>query len=331
MTVKVRGHSAEFNESQPKTYSQDSGPAQKGYSRSPLDSRNSLEDRTCRFFHSYSDDGYKDHLRALEMSDIGAWLANSAQKAGIRFERNKQLPDNTEGQYNLASGTRVPGKVEYGQHLNAMILGHELRHGWQHLKLPADCLNPQSPDEFILLDRFIEADGRAVEFGITLQIAEAMHFNHEYSWHLLASLDDYEKQICEYDTAKAQEIARSPEKLQQAMRRAFDLWISQTPYAPAAYDDQAQDRLQSASTSKLYKIFFRVARNGLSPKQAFTRTGIDPAYVDKLVHNLGYLGDQMRGNYLTATNGPSFTDRFYTLPNNYKLEREARKFDRHFQ
>lgn len=223
-------------------------------------------------------------------------------------------------------GSRKKGHIKYGNSINALILGHEIRHGWQHLCLSENLQNPTSPDEKILLDRFIEADGRTIEFGVTLQIVHSMGLDNAYAQNLFASFDKYEKQICEYSIEKVKELGSSPTALKQAMRQVFDWWIAHAPVAPKDYDNQTEDLISSGTSNKLYGLFYKITNKGCAPQQYFNNTGINPKYVQDLVKELGELGEHMDGNYLTETTGLDFMNEFYTRPCNYKLERAAQKF-----
>jgi hypothetical protein len=279
--------------------------------------------RSSEFFYKRE---FQDHLEALNSSSIGRFLGEGAKKLEIKIEYNSEMSENSDGTYIRMRGFRRQGKIEYGDHMNALILGHEIRHVWQHMSLSSGVQNPISPEEQILLDRFIEADGRAVEFGLTIQIAHEMTLNHEYAHNLLACFDGYEKEICEYSIKKIEELGQRPDLLKQAMRNVFDWWVAHSPTAPDVYDQGTEESLKMGTKNTFYKAVFDLVNKGFSPRPCYIRSGIDAAYVENLVEELGSLGSIMGGNYLTESDGLSFTDEFYTRPCQYRLEREAQKF-----
>lgn len=221
------------------------------------------------------------------------------------------------------------GNIRIGELANALLIGHELRHACQFMTLPGEVLSPQSPEEAVLLGHFLEADGRAFEFGLTIQIVNEMRlmqdedgyvYGNEYAHNLLASLDDYEKEVLEYSLPKLKEICNSPEKFKQAMRQVFDLWITIAPNAPEAYREETEKTLDMAISSEWKHKVMGVLKDGLTMRPNYISRGIRPEYVQKLVESLGNLGPSVPGNYLTDTKGLDFTSEFYTRVCDFRIE-----------
>ena len=276
-----------------------------------------------RSFRRFSNTVYY-HMPYLVESAIGQYLYEFSKHINIQYKPSRKLFDREGAAYVAKRGSRKPGYILYGEFCNAAIVGHEIRHATQHLTLPTDLLNPSSAEEQILLDRFIEADARAIGFGITLQIVHELKLSNDYAFHLLGYLDDHEKEICDYSYEKLNVICASPKKLKQAMRNVFDWWIAHGPQLHGSYDKDTENTLKMAQASKLYRAFFNSRnkdKDKLLATPCYDRTGIDPAYVEE--RNPLASSDNMEGNYLTETKGPSFTDEFYTRPCQYRLEREA--------
>lgn len=298
--------------------------------QNPFDAGQTVVQRCSRFFMGDNPD---EHINALKESSIGRSLAQLREKRKIKIERKYSVDINgLSATYHHISGTRIPGVIKVNLLVNALLLGHELRHAWQHLTLPGEVLCPRTPEEKILLDHFLEADGRATEFALTIQMAHSMGihqradgrvYGNEYAHNLLACLDPYQKEVLEYDLKKMDEIVASPQKLKQAMRQVFDLWITQVSLAPEVYRQETEKHLGFAKRQgKLEAIFNRYIRGGLSSLPQFTEQGIRPAYVEMLTKSLGELCG-MGGNYLTESKGPAFTSEFYTRICDVRLEKAA--------
>ena len=273
---------------------------------------NDFTDRNLsRFFYKTS---LKNHLSALEAGRIGNFLAEFLADKKIPIRKN----DSYIGQANYTPAPLSVGHIEVGTHMNASVLGHEIRHAWQHLELSSALLNPRSAQDFILFKRFIEADARAIQFGVSLQTIHAFRSDNNYAYNLIGCLNRSEKDICERNVERLEEICSSPKEIKMAMRRAFDNWIAVGP-AQRVYEDQIRDIISTKDHgSLLQKSFAKLAGN-----PQFTEKEMNPDYPQQLAAALGSLGDKMEGNYLTETDGPDFNAPFYTRICNYQLEREV--------
>ncbi|MBI4030521.1 MAG: hypothetical protein HY370_02500 [Proteobacteria bacterium] len=253
------------------------------------------------------------------MGSIGSFLKDFCDLEDINI-KNTRLPQGTDAIYEHARGGARKGVIKLGQYANALLLGHEIRHAWQHLRLPPELFYPSSAQAQILLDRFIEADARAIEFGVALQTIHEMRVENGYAWSLLASMGDCQKEIIECSVEKLDEICSSPEKLKQAMRQAFDGWIAISPAAPSSYREKTEKTLRIAHISKIGKRFFDIVNGGRQPIPCYTESDMDGDYPGNLAAALGFLGDHMNGNYLMETKGPAFNSPFYTRICDFRLE-----------
>lgn len=277
-----------------------------------------------RFFREIS---FNSHMAALRRGGLGAFLAVFKDEKVIEFKYNESMPDDVRGRYVYRQGSRVEGFIEMRYEAHAAVLGHEIRHAWQHLCLPDSLAYPDSPEKQVMLDRFVEADARAVEFGVALQtIHNPGSDESRYAGNLMASLDDYQKEIFEHSAKMLHEISNSPDLFRQAMRQAFDRWIAFSPAAGEHYRTQTEGALRDASASGgLLKGLFNVRNKWGSPRYAAKGLG---DYPQRLAEALGYLGDRMEGNYLTDTKGLAFDSKFYTRICDFRLERAVEGLSR---
>lgn len=272
-------------------------------------------------------------INALEHSSLGRPLNALRIKKHIDYHPSSALPDDTLARYVYEAGTRNPGKIEYKDHPLPQHFGHELRHAWQQMELPEDVLNPVSPDEAILLNRFKEGDAAAVELGIAVQLIYFLRYCSSFETDkriankIFTGLSQDQKSIIGSKIDAVIALHNSSDNLKQAMRRAFDLAIAHMP-ASKGYRKQAEEHLGAPATGAKHRIrglarlFFK-RPSKQSGHIRFSRRGIDPAYVQKLVNALGFMGEEMPGNYLTDTKGPAFNSRFYTGTGDFRLERHA--------
>jgi|GEM_PF-2660191 len=270
--------------------------------------------RTCRAFRAQH---ISRHLDALRAGPLGASLHEFSKTRKIIFRENDELED-VEGRYIYHPRKAKAGVVEYGDSVNAMILGHEIRHGWQHLALPVKILHPTAPAEKVLCSTFLEADARAIEFGVALQTIHTLRDNNEYSHSLIISLDQYQKEICAYSMDKVNEICNSPVKLKQALRDAFDGWIAISP-AMEPYEARKYSELKKSSVGRIRRCFNDFMQGGRHVVPCFSRTTMNPDYPRAVAQALGDMGAGA-GNYLSESKGPDFNDDFYTRPCNYQIE-----------
>lgn len=289
----------------------------------PFETKQAVTGQTSKFFASSL---HNWHIETVKRSNIGKTVVDIVGGDKIKIENNYLI---NGAIYHHTTGMRTLGHIEIGRMANALLIGHELRHAWQFMTLPGHVLSPNSPEEQVLLDHFIEADGRAFEFGLTIQIVNDMgvfktangeYYGNEYAHNLLACLDPYEKEVLEYSLTTLKDICDSPAKFKQAMRQVFDLWITIVPVAPEAYKAETEKHLQAAERSIVTKLFNRIIRGGLSGKPNYVSSGIRPQYVQSLIESLGQLGDSMPGNYLTETTGLDFTSEFYSRICDFRLE-----------
>lgn len=292
--------------------------------KSPFDEGVQEGVRTCRFFYRTP---ISDHMVALKAGDIGKYLARFCEEMALDMKESDDLPEDTEGLYLHTRGSVLKGNILFGKKINVLLLGHEIRHAWQHLRLPPALQNPDSAQGQIFLDRFIEADARAIEFGVALQTIHAMRTSHRYSYNLIACFDRYQKEICESSMERLEEICASPAEIKMAMRRAFDHWIAIGP-TQKEYDENTQKTLDMARTGHHLRKVFNFFSGGRGVLPVYTRDHLDPAYPQKLAEAIGFLGDDMGGNYLTQTTGPDFNSAFYTRICHYRLERAAAQISR---
>ncbi len=268
------------------------------------------------------------HFDVLKLSAIGKQLVSFSEENQIKCVFLDNMPENTEARYSSVMGSKKPGIIQHGTRVHAALLGHELRHAWQDLVCNPKIQPPQSPEEQIIYDRFIEADASAIEFMITIQCVAGMGVSNVYSENLIGCLDSYQKQICLYSSEELLRLANEPLALSQATRQAFDQWIVRTPIA-SGYDLMTEQKIALSKTGELKRFF---ARGGMAiSEQSFddiypryTRRGVDPQFVEKLVDVLGDIGMQGRdSNYLRDSEGLPFMDEFYTRICNYRLEKLA--------
>lgn len=283
------------------------------------DLKSQEEGRSCAYFEQ----DFDKHLDVLGQSEIGKYLLEDSRKHTVRFQRVVGLPENTEARYVRIYNQKTPGTVEYGKRIHATLLGHELRHVWQHLSPAFAEIRPQSPEEQILHDRFMEADARAVEFAITAECAYALGRWNLYAQNLVACLDPYQKEILLFSDKELTHISSQPAAMKQAMRMAFDKWIGMSPLQPK-YDEQTEKTISLSETGFWSRTFSRIANRGKeSYPPSYSYRGISPDFLPRLTQALGGMGPYREGNYLLDTNGLPFDDPFYTRTCNYRLESRA--------
>lgn len=278
--------------------------------------------------HFFREISFNGHLATLRRGGLGAFLADFRDRKKIEMRYNDSMPHNVKARYTYRPGSRENGAIEMRYAAHAATLGHEIRHAWQHLCLPPVSLAcPDSPEKQVMLDRFMEADARAVEFGVAIQtIDDQESQDSRYAGNLMASLDDYQKEIFEHSAGKLHEICNSPALFRQAMRQAFDRWMAFSPNASEHYRAQTEETLKGAVVSGgLLRSLFNVRNKGGSPR--YTAKGLGD-YPQKLAEALGYLGNRVEGNYLTDTRGPAFNSEFYTRICDFRLERAVENLSR---
>lgn len=268
---------------------------------------------------------------------LGRFAHRIRREYDIPYSRNDNLPADTLARYVYQIGSGKPGKVEYKNVPRTHQFGHEYRHAWQHLELSRDIPEPSSPEEVVLLERFQEADAAAFEFGVAVETVNRRIFKAGFESEKPAGFKIFGKLSNDWKgiigpVENVRDLCLAPEKLKQAMRRAFDLAIAHFP-ASEGYRKQAEKKMgdpvvetKKARVSGLARLFFKRPRGEVGAVRVYARRGIDPAYVQKLVDALGYMGPEMPGNYLTETKGPAFDSEFYTGINDIQLERRAQAF-----
>lgn len=276
--------------------------------------------RSCAYFHDTSTDA---HTNVLSHCPTGGHLLEFSKRKKIMMIRNEEMTGNDVARYIHVFGNYKPGHIEYGEFMHAVILGHELRHVEQHLSPVMRQVMPTSPEEHILLSRFIEADARAVEFGIAMQIIGDMGHKNDYGQNLLACLDRYQKQICRFSFSEVDRLGHEPLRLKHAMRTAFDCWMAFSP-SQTLYEDLTRDAIKMTRAGRIERAFATLVNRGTDPIPRYTRRGISPEFLQTVTEAFGQLGGgTLPGNYLTETKGLPFDNPFYTRINNYKLERLA--------
>jgi hypothetical protein len=279
----------------------------------PFD-RDALEaSKACDFGH-WSDES---HLRA---SSIGVCQLDFKEKSGIAHAEVK-MPEHQLGAYLHDVGSRRPGRIQYSERALSSTLSHELRHAWQHLCLPVSLRNPDSPQGVVLLQRWLEADARAVAFASVVQAVSVLE-KSAYTDALVATLDDHPKQVLEYSFDTLNKMAESPPALKQAMRQVFDGWLSLHVPQAQCYTEQTEETLRRASTSRARKAFYKAFNGGRERVHCFTRAEMDPGYPRALAAELGKV--EGMGNYLTETQGASFDSGFYARISDFRLERQVK-------
>lgn len=289
-----------------------------------FDDESQTRGQSCDYFRG---EDISKHLEVLRTSVIGRFLCNLTQKEGIKINRNWNLPENTEALYISSPIAGKFGHFEIGNRVHATLLGHEMRHFWQDFSGIRTRMQPISAEEYILMNRFIEADARAIELGITIQVAASLRLDNDYASHLVACLDHEQKRILEYDVDKLERAAHEPALMKQILRQGFDNWIVLSP-AQKAYDERTETEIreqEKAERSIRYRLSGGARRH--SKAVEFTATGLRPAFVATLVEALGVLppGEHNNettggGNYLIESKGLDFADSFYTRICNHRIE-----------
>ncbi|MCC6598461.1 MAG: hypothetical protein IT559_06695 [Alphaproteobacteria bacterium] len=210
-----------------------------------------LKDYAFRFAESFS-----DHRIALKSSQIGADIFKFLEDKEIEITENKDMPEDVEGRFISPSSGEGNGRIEYGRHVNALILAHEGRHAWQYANLPGEIKAPPAPQDYVLVERFKEADARAIHFAVTLEICHSMRVGHSYSEKLLDCLSPSEKDLYKNDPDYIETLCANKKKFGQVVREAFDFWMIQG--LGTDYDDQIQLALSQAGKSEIKRSFFPV-------------------------------------------------------------------------
>jgi uncharacterized phage-associated protein len=258
-----------------------------------------------------------DHLAALQCGPMGKNIYEFCQKAKIYVEENSDLPERTLAQYRHSHGVIGSlGTIQYNETTNAAILAHEARHAWQHT-LPRFVTRPSNPADYVIKQRFMEADARAFEMGIIIEIMANMSVHHGYAEQLRDVLQPHEKEIL--DSENINELLDSKPKMMQVMRRTFDQWMYLG--LTSDYDGQIEDQLKASQGRGIVAKAFSFA--GPIPK--FSKGEPDPNYSMALAKELGRLDDDTDANYLLDTDGPELNSELYTRISNIKLERLVTK------
>ena len=270
--------------------------------------------------HTASDFKYEsldNHKIALVASPIGAEILRFIERKKIEIIQNDELPERIHGMY--VSKPFHPGHIEYGECTNALVIAHEGRHAWQADVLSRALLSPKSPQDYVLKERFIEADARAIHFATTLQIVNALRLDNHYAELLLEALSPREKQLFASNPKNIEAICSNRSQFLKTVRKAFDCWMIDG--LGTSYDEQIQGALSKSHTSNLARMFY-VSAVGLGAfKPCFTEVTPDSDYPGQLGEVLGDLGDGLGDNYLLDTDGPTLNDPFYTRVCNVHVER----------
>lgn len=285
--------------------------------------------RTNEYFH-YRD--IRQHLDVLKLSAIGENLVSFAEAYRIKYILLEEMHENTVTIYARQHAGQKPGVVQHGRCLHAALLGHELRHAWQHLVCEPMMPTPQSAEEQILYDRFMEADARAIEFMLTVQCVSSMGTSNIYAENLIACLDDYQKRICLYSDKELLRLASEPAALKQATRQVFDQWIVRSPFQ-LKYDESTEEIIKLSQTGGLQRLFSRMGNVilGNSFRDSYphySKQGVSSEFIDGVVDVLGKTGViNEEENYLRDSKGLSFDNEFYTRICNYHLEKCTKSVD----
>jgi hypothetical protein len=209
-----------------------------------------------------------DHLAALRCGPMGRNLDDFGDKAKITVQENRDLPEQTLAQYRHG-GIGSHGVVQYNRTTNAAILAHEIRHAWQH-NLPRRVTRSSNPADYVIKQRFMEADARAFEMGIIIEIMANMSIHHRYAEQLRDVLQPHEKEIL--DSENINELLDSKPKMMQVMRRTFDQWMYMG--LTSDYDGQIEDQLKASKNRGIVAKAFSFV--GSIPK--FSKSEPDPNY-----------------------------------------------------
>lgn len=286
-----------------------------------------IPERDFRYFECLNRWEFSDHLGALKGIPLVRTLCLPSLLRDIHFEpknnfNRREARFTYRTAYAMFNGIsfrpmKLKHKIEYDSAVTVSDLGHEFRHAWWFLKGKKKLLPPVSVEEFVLLQHFIEADGRAFGFAILAQAAAFMGEDDKYIKNLLPVLTSDEVEECAGSFKRLCQIGEKPDLLKKAMRRQFDRWIALSPVA-LTYDREIAREILPMRKARSFELCVRA----LFGDAIFSKKGvIRPSFVQDLVEKVGVCGN--RFNYLTETKGLPFTDPFYTRLCNYRLEREA--------
>lgn len=257
---------------------------------------------------------------------IGLFLTafEGAEKITCHYDENLEPSTARFSCSRKKDGSVLNPVIDYGESLNVLIMGHELRHAWWFMAADEVSLKPASPEEYILKKRFIEADARAISVGLAAQVYYESDAKPDYIKHLLATLDATERETFRRSRSWLRTVGSDNDLLKTTMRAHFDKWIALSP-AQSRYDGLLLDELDSLlSPTSLLDPEALVRRKG-STEMAFPPSrGVRPEFVQALVGKMGVYNDQ-KDNYLTQTEGLDFMDPFYTRICNYRLEQLVSK------
>lgn len=263
---------------------------------------------------------FRNHQNVLLSTELGRFLYEFKGSTKIDFDINCDLkPTQARFIQNETKGFYV---IEHGISVNALIIGHELRHAWWVMVGDKGNLKPVSPEEYILRERFMEADARAIEVGLMSQIAYAYPYEDDYVQHLLASLEPLDLESFGYSYNRLCAVGRDPQMLKATMRAHFDKRIAVSP-AEAFYEQKIFEKVDSLlsppSSSGIRGLIRRMAATEVTlPSSGVIR----PEFVNDLINRMGVYNDN-GDNYLTQTKGPDFMNPCYTRVCNYRLEELA--------
>ena len=238
------------------------------------------------------------------------WLAQmpfglGAGLVAVARTRNVQMcidPSIEGGVYMYTSSVR---RIHVAPGVHAGVLGHELRHAWQHSAMPAHLYRPSSPREFLGLMRMMEADAHAV--GSYLGMMAMSMQGYGFSKAMDEALDSIERAIVRNFY---KDIGRSGNNVQQTalmLRMIFEMYMGAAPQFQQYEDYYARRILRVAeheasgtrtALSRIAGIFNREA--GAELGHCFTRRAPDRAVMQEMAGIVGQMPGSA-GHYIFHT------------------------------
>jgi hypothetical protein len=198
---------------------------------------------------------------------------------------------------------RVAGSdqsVTVGPGMHAGVLGHELRHAWQHNEIPIEKQLMKSPRDALAHIRLVEADARAVGIFLGMQDMRMRGRNQKAAEE--QSIDDLDRMAVRQFYRHMDRAAGKPEDISIMLRMMFEMYMRLAPTFEA-YERMAVDHLLSMAegntarkvTGGLVSLFNRSA--GKYMAHSLTAAQPDPDAIRDFTDSLGQFPGGA-GNYL---------------------------------